>query len=577
VPISLAFDHAVVNVAAAKKVERAWRASATKHKVSNVLGPLPIPRRSGANLLVLRMRRDALVPLLMILGACGGREGGPPAESGTSGIGGQPEAGARSGSGSGLGTSGATGSESPSGSAISGTGSGGIAAGSSGGGGSGAASGPCSDGAVACQGLSTVVCAGGQWAPFGDECLYACNDGSCTGVCTPTSVGCSENAVQTCASDGQWTSGVACPEATPFCDQGRCVATADTPEPPSCRTAGNGLSNCGPGATGTESCCTSLSVPGGTFYRSYDGVSCPGGPDAGVGDSNGDPGCYTSQAYPATVSGFRLDKYEITVARFRQFVNAVVGGWLPTAGAGKHAYLNGGQGLADSSSPGAFETGWNEAWTSATSPTGDQPFNLPTTLHGWQENLEGEGSGPTWSAVAGPDDSLPIKSLDWYEAYAFCIWDGGFLPSETEWNYAASGGGEQRVYPWSSPQTSAAIDCTYADYLGLVDDTVPCLPYGGSMPPQVNSVGFNSPKGDGKWSHADLAGNVWEWTLDFYAPYVTPCTDCAYVGGSSGLRVSRGGGGTDNASRLLASTRAAEVPWVPSSLTFGGARCAREP
>ena len=51
---------------------------------------------------------------------------------------------------------------------------------------------------------------------------------------------------------------------------------------------------CGP--SGNEDCCTSLLVPGGTFYRSYDGVVS------------------TDMSYPATVADFYLDKYEITVA-----------------------------------------------------------------------------------------------------------------------------------------------------------------------------------------------------------------------------------------------------------------------
>jgi sulfatase modifying factor 1 len=44
---------------------------------------------------------------------------------------------------------------------------------------------------------------------------------------------------------------------------------------------------------------------------------------------------------PAKVSTLRLDKYEVTVGRFRKFVDAWVGGWRPMAGEGKHAHLNG--------------------------------------------------------------------------------------------------------------------------------------------------------------------------------------------------------------------------------------------
>jgi formylglycine-generating enzyme len=72
------------------------------------------------------------------------------------------------------------------------------------------------------------------------------------------------------------------------------------------------MTNCGPGGSGTESCCTSLevtndSVDGGiSYYRTY--ANDGGGP--------------TGEADPATVSGFRLDKYLVTVGRFRQFVMA---------------------------------------------------------------------------------------------------------------------------------------------------------------------------------------------------------------------------------------------------------------
>jgi formylglycine-generating enzyme len=75
------------------------------------------------------------------------------------------------------------------------------------------------------------------------------------------------------------------------------------------------------GASGNDSCCTSLAMPGGTYYRSHDKAG-----NAGSDDMD----------FPATLSGFRLDKYEVTVGRFRSFVNAGMGTQAspPTAGTG---------------------------------------------------------------------------------------------------------------------------------------------------------------------------------------------------------------------------------------------------
>jgi formylglycine-generating enzyme required for sulfatase activity len=305
---------------------------------------------------------------------------------------------------------------------------------------------------------------------------------------------------------------------------------------PNCETGTKGVTNCGPGGTGSESCCTSLEVEGGTFYRGYDDVT------------------YSDMSYPATVSTFQLDKYEITVGRFRQFVTAVVGGWLPTTGSGKHTYLNGSNGL--SATGGGYESGWDATdWNSL----------LATTLSAWTTNLSCQAPPYlTWTASAdGGNESKPITCETWYEAYAFCIWDGGFLPSEAEWNYAAAGGGGmngQRVYPWSSPPTSTAVDCSHANY--------------GVCQVSANNVGSESPTGDGLYGQADLAGNVWEWNLDWYAsPYVNPCTDCANLTPASS-QVSRGGGfGSDTADVLVSNRGAPPTDRVVDV----GARCARNP
>jgi formylglycine-generating enzyme len=76
---------------------------------------------------------------------------------------------------------------------------------------------------------------------------------------------------------------------------------------------------------------------------------------------------------PATISGFRLDKYLVTVGRFRQFVGAwnKGSGWLPSAGSGKHTHLNGGLGLVDIAAvSGTYEMGWDAIdWNPNVAPT----------------------------------------------------------------------------------------------------------------------------------------------------------------------------------------------------------------
>jgi formylglycine-generating enzyme required for sulfatase activity len=295
------------------------------------------------------------------------------------------------------------------------------------------------------------------------------------------------------------------------------------------------MTNCGQGGSGTESCCASPAVTGGTFDRSYDGVT------------------YTDTSFPATVSGLRLDRYEVTVGRFRQFVGATAAGWTPAAGAGKHTHLAGG-GLN-----GGTESGWDASWTP----------DVPATTTAWGTALGSCGSDATWTATAAANENRPINCVSWYEAYAFCIWDAGFLPSEAEWNYASSGGGDQRAYPWSQPPMSTAVDCTYANYTV----TTSCASSG------TIAVGSDSPKGDGaggKWGQADLAGNVFEWALDWYvAPYAGGgCSDCAYLAATT-ARVMRGGSYAHGADRLLASFRGSFPP--TSRGADVGLRCARAP
>jgi formylglycine-generating enzyme required for sulfatase activity len=310
--------------------------------------------------------------------------------------------------------------------------------------------------------------------------------------------------------------------------------------PLSCQMGGLGLTDCGPNH---ESCCTSLAVTGGTYNRTYS-------IDAGAAVAAGDP---------ATVSSFRLDKYLVTVGRFRQFVNAWSGGsgYTPPAGSGKHSHLNGGKGLEDvGSDAGTYETGWDTSDDSQLDLTND--------------NLACDTDFATWTNTPSGQENLPMNCVVWWEAYAFCIWDGAFLPSEAEFEYAAAGGSEQREYPWGAtdPGTAANQFAIYGcNYNGD----------GGSCTGVSNIAPVGSAKlGVGKWGQLDLSGDMGVWLLDWWSsPYGTPCTDCAYLSEVSG-RVLRGG---DYSARplLLESWNRNEGIYPTDRKPNGGFRCARTP
>jgi len=309
------------------------------------------------------------------------------------------------------------------------------------------------------------------------------------------------------------------------------------------------MTNCGD--AGTESCCTSLEVPGGTYYRTYNTAdSTSGPPDGGWPDL----------ADPATVSGFQLDKYLVTVGRFRQFVNAWNNGsgYLPSAGSGEHTYLNAGQGLVNSGGDAGveYETGWSTSWNGDITPTDGSLMSCSPPNN-------------TWTDPAGSQENLPINCISWYEAYAFCIWDGGFLPSEAEWEYAAAGGSQQREYPWGSMEPGTNNEyAIYGCYYPSSDSGAgTCTGVANIAPVGTATLGA------GLWGQLDLAGEVWEWNLDWAAGYVDPCTDCAYLT-ATGYRVRRGDSYDYPTSNLLPPYRVSAPPAARYDL---GLRCARSP
>jgi formylglycine-generating enzyme required for sulfatase activity len=290
--------------------------------------------------------------------------------------------------------------------------------------------------------------------------------------------------------------------------------------------------SCSDGLTcpGGESCCRRLEVPAGKFSM--------GASDDGNALADEKP------AHDATLSAFTLDELEVTVGRFRRFVEAF-DGTLPTPGLAAHPQIAG--------------SGWQTAFTA----------EMPATRAALEEALSCDvGAYQTWTTAVGARESFPINCVNWYVAFAFCAWDGGRLPSEAEWERAASGGADERLSPWGAAAPDYALHAV-ANCRG--DGSAGCAPS------DLLAVG-SRPGGAGYFGHLDLAGSLWEWTLDHYdATFyqsLSTCTDCADLSGST-PRVIRGGNFTSLPKNLRATGRASKPPGVTDP--YAGFRCARSP
>ena len=115
-------------------------------------------------------------------------------------------------------------------------------------------------------------------------------------------------------------------------------------------------------------------------------------------------------------------------------------------------------------------------------------------------------------------DDHPINCVSWDQAVAYCAWLGKRLPTDAEWEKAARGGDRRTVYPWGDdpPTRGSPLFANVADYrVGLVrpDWDIPRDyddGYAGTAP--VGSF----PDGDSPDGLKDMAGNVEEWTSDWY-------------------------------------------------------------
>ena len=287
-----------------------------------------------------------------------------------------------------------------------------------------------------------------------------------------------------------------------------------------------------PTSAPTQLSCFVASTPGCGL------VDVPGGTIT-LGD-NSVPNSMPEQS-SITVSGFRIDQFEVTVARFRLYWNS-----------------------RDSMRIRASNIHYRNE-------------DMPWGLAAGPPRTGTETLGCNWSPSPDSREGHPINCVGWWTAQEFCVWDGGRLPTEAEWELAARGT-DHRLYPWGTAAPSDTLVCgsilSSRDDAGITPFT--CL--------EMDSTWAAGASPSGAWH---MSGNVSEFTADIWSVYSDPacwggmartdprCSTGELPDGGGLQRTIRGGSYGNN---VATSFRATNRMQITDSNPFSprvGFRCAR--
>lgn len=278
-----------------------------------------------------------------------------------------------------------------------------------------------------------------------------------------------------------------------------------------------------------------VALPGGTFLMGTDSA------EAFAEDGEG-------PVRPVTLRPFSIDRYPVTNRIFRQFVEA--SGYRTEA----------------------ERFGWSFVFWLHIPPS---RFNELVEARVAQAPWWCRVRGANWSAPEGPGSNLqgrenyPVVHVSWNDCMSFAAWSGLRLPTEAEWEYAARGGLEQKLYPWGDklrPDGEHRCNIWQGDFPNhdTGDDG-----YTGTCP-----VDAFPPNGYGLYS---MTGNAWEWCADWFSAdfHKTAGRDNPTGPPSGSARVIKGGSFLCHKSycnRYRVAARTSNSP--DSSTSHMGFRCA---
>ncbi|HWE53651.1 MAG TPA: formylglycine-generating enzyme family protein [Bryobacteraceae bacterium] len=258
-----------------------------------------------------------------------------------------------------------------------------------------------------------------------------------------------------------------------------------------------------------------------------------------------DPDCFSADregpVRQTIVNPFYLDRYPVTNEQFRDFARAT--GYKTDA----------------------ERFGWSFVFFRQLAAEEDARVTAAVASLEWWRQVE----AADWAHPEGRDSSVntrlhhPVTHVSWNDAAAYAAWAGKRLPTETEWEFAARGGLEQKRFPWGDELVpDGRHRCNiwqgdFPDYNSAEDGYEFVAPVDAYEP---NGYGFYT-----------ITGNVWEWCADCFDPVVL---DSAAVPAG---RVIRGGSFLCHASycnRYRVAARTSNTP--DSSTAHMGFRCARD-